>query len=72
MCTSVCVCVFVYECALDRFIVGKAEQMGPPYQRVQQNGVQPTVIQRDSMNIWGDCIYPSSFFKIFSIYVHVT
>lgn len=41
---SMCVCVFVYECVLDGFIVGKAEQMGPPYQRVQQNRIQPTVI----------------------------
>lgn len=40
----VCVCVFVYECVLDGFIVGEAEQMGPPYQRVQQNSIQPTVI----------------------------
>lgn len=35
-----CVCV----CVLDGFIVGRAEQMGPHYQRVQPSRVQPSVV----------------------------
>lgn len=33
-------------CVLDEFIVDRAEQMGPHYQRVQPNRVQPTVTGR--------------------------
>lgn len=41
---GLCVCVLVYECVLDGFIVERAEQMGSHYQRVQQNRIQPAVI----------------------------